>query len=191
MVSKYAAHQRDFNMRKVKLDTKQVYLLYGERCLEAKQRLLATEELKDSWQISAGVYPNKRNPDGAGIQLFKGGWFNDTGGGLHFETWIKKTHHERGELPFVFHIEVGKARAGFGQREFRDEFLACCGDQLTRKGYEINPRYAMEPVRCFRKFTEADFLDVCVKEFLFLSRFGSKIDRSIAKLTKGTKHEGK
>ena len=57
----------------------------------------------------------------------------------------------------MFHIEVGKARAGFGQKEFRDRFLERCGPSLEKAGYVINPRYAIR----------------------FLSKFGDDVDKII------------
>ena len=132
--------------------------------------------------MTAGLYPNDRTPEGAGIQLFRSGWFNKEGKGLILRPGSTKPIVKRGEVPFVFHIEVGKARAGFGQKDFRDRFLASCGALLEQAGYIINPRYAMEPVKCYRPATPDTFATVAAKEFRFLSAFGTEVDRIIEEL---------
>lgn len=165
-----------------KLSTLEVYRLYGDLCMDVERELLQRKTLQSKWRVTAGLYPNDQKPEGAGVQFFRPNWFNEDGKGLHFETWVKKSYHEKGEIPFVLHIEVGKARAGFGQKDFRDLFLEKCGDTLVKAGYVINPKFAMEPVKCQRATTPETFVKVAVKEFVFLSKLGNDVDSIIKEL---------
>ena len=128
--------------QKRKSGTVDIYRQYGELCLQVERELLKRKRISQNWEVRAGLYTDDANPEGAGVQFYRPHWFNEAGKGLHFETWVKKSYHEEEEMPFVFHIEVGKARARFGQKDFRGKFLEDCGDVLVDAEYEINPRYA-------------------------------------------------
>lgn len=169
-------------MKKVKEETADIYRFYGDGYKEAERKLSKRKAIQNTWLINAGLYPNDTSPQGVGFQLYRSNWFNEKGNGLHFESWMAKSYHEKGEVPFVFHIEAGKSRAGFGQKDFSQAFLRRCGDILEEKGYEINTRYALEPVKCFRPMTPKSFVSVVDKEFAMLSKLGKVVDAIISEL---------
>ncbi|TVR46627.1 MAG: hypothetical protein EA425_17005 [Puniceicoccaceae bacterium] len=170
---------------KLKPETAEIYRRYAALFAEARSDLKVGQALKPKgWCVTSGIYPNEVEPQGAGIQVFRTGWFNENGNGVHFETWMKKSYHESGSLPFVLHVETGKARAGFGQKDFQKLFLERAGADLQQHGYSLNERYAMEPVKCCREFTPDSFVSVVTKEFRLLSRFGKTVDTIIEELTK-------
>lgn len=94
----------------------------------------------------------------------------------------EKSYHEDGYAPFVLHVEVGKARAGFGQREFHRLVLDRVGDRFAAQGYELNRGYAMEPVKRIREFQPDTYVPVLLEEFWLLSRYGDEIDALINEL---------
>jgi hypothetical protein len=171
---------------KTKPETAEIYRHYAALLAAVQSDLRNGEALNPKgWHVTSGVYPNETEPQGAGMQVFRPTWLNEKGNGIHFETWMKKSYHEKTEVPFVLHIEISKARAGFGAKELQKAFLDQCGAELEENGYKLNERYAMEPIKRFRAFAPETFVEIVSKEFRFLSRFGKTLDRLIGELSDG------
>lgn len=78
----------------------------------------------DDWEIyNRGAY----------LQLYKGSWYNQNQGGIHFETFIEAKQIKAKSFPICMHAEEDCP----SQQEFIRAFLALEGDRIESwKGYQ-------------------------------------------------------
>ena len=88
-----------------------------------EKRLTQSSWFENDWVIyNRGVY----------LQLYKGNWYNDNQGGVHFETYIEAPQVKQKEFPICMHAEEDCPAA----QTFIQDFLALEGDRIRSwKGY--------------------------------------------------------
>ena len=79
----------------------------------------------DGWEIyNRGVY----------LQLYKDTWYNDSQGGVHFETYIEAPQLRQKAFPICMHAEEDCP----SQQTFIRDFLDSEGEQIRSwKGYDV------------------------------------------------------
>lgn len=58
---------------------------------------------KQGWLTSVHPFP-AANPEGVTFQLFKKGWFNEGGGGIHIESYLSLDSKKQKESYLTFHV---------------------------------------------------------------------------------------
>ena len=88
-----------------------------------EKRLTQSSWFENDWVIyNRGVY----------LQLYKGNWYNDNQGGVHFETYIEAPQVKQKEFPICMHAEEDCPSS----QTFIQDFLALEGDRIRSwKGY--------------------------------------------------------
>jgi hypothetical protein len=130
-----------------------------------------------NWQIHFD-YLNKENPSGVWLQLVRKNWFDAA---LHIETWLRNAQVESCTLTVALHIETSKEKHGISRNDFSKRLLEKEGVRIAGwPGYQINPSYAMEPLKAQVAFTRESLVDVLERELTRLQTLGDTIDETIA-----------
>jgi hypothetical protein len=105
---------------------------------EVEGRLKQSDWFTNEWSASAGEFPG-----GVGLQLSKSNWFNQSGNGIHFESWINRAELKRRTVPVVLHVETafpGKKKA------FLQLLLERRGELIQSwAGYTVSTTNSMQP----------------------------------------------
>lgn len=134
------------------------------------------------WKITAGPYPpDAEKPKSIGIQLYRDTWFNDSGRGIHFESWMTNADVARGTASVVLHIESRKERTGINGKKLVQALLQSAQDRIRSwEGYEIKPNYTMQPFGRRLAVTPENLAPLLQAELGKLAeQLGDEIDRAI------------
>ena len=163
---------------------------YKRKLDQVAKRLHDTGPFRKGWKMKSEYYPDADFPKGAALQLYREGWFNDEGKGVHLETWLKDSLNRSRKVDIVLHIETSKARTGFTGRDLLDRIIADAGQVLSdlgEYGYKISPTWVLQPVSVRRPFSDEDIVDIIAKEFERLNPLGDVVDRALNQFPKAQK----
>lgn len=143
---------------------------------EARRNLEGRKEFED-WIIGVSYFPDGDEPQGVSIQLSRPGWFNESGKGIHFETWIMEKELATKKLRFVMHVLHQDFFPGTEKRPWAFLWPFLEDPDVMRfaqewKGFKLGRSV---PLKGERKFADTP-TDVIVAEFAHFRQLGDKID---------------
>jgi hypothetical protein len=155
-----------------------IFIEYYPLFRRLERTLAARPWFAEGWAISIG------NADGLiYLQLYKPGWHNGNGRGIHLETWVSGDVLAVMSAPVVMHVE----REVPSRELFNRLFIERAADVLdTLDDYRVSKRNIME--RCARRvsFTKPTFVRDIAAEFDRLQRLGPIIDDVLRDVRRAT-----
>jgi len=141
---------------------------------------------KEGWRARVSLY-KKHPPVVASMHIYKDGWFNDEGGGIHFETFVGPKEEKNSSVNVVLHllhtptIPGTKIKRAELSKLVVDKTYAMITDW---PGYHFKVgKYGMQPFSKTIEFDDETLTTVLTTEFARLCRnLGPVIDSSLKKL---------
>jgi hypothetical protein len=138
---------------------------------------------KEKWKYSIHDYPPGK-PEGVTLQVFKPGWLNDDGQGIHFESYLWLDERKRKKTYLTLHLLHHKRIPGTAlpriklSKPFVD---AVYSEVKTWKGYQFRTgKYGTQPFTLFLDGTDDDFAQDVSKELSRLCRsLGAQLDKTL------------
>jgi hypothetical protein len=146
--------------------------------IELERSLEAMDWFGDDWHTEVGYYGGDE-PRGVSFRLYKSGWFNDTGGGIHFESWIGNADLKRGAVPAALHIETNSENTGIKRGQFNKAILEEGAPLMDQwRDYKVSPNSYQTLIR-YLPLTAENFIGELKTEYTRLQRLAPIIDRII------------
>ena len=168
-------------MGKILTDEYEAFLKEGLLAYQKAESILKKRTWfeKGPWRTAISYYENPRTK-GVGFQLFKPGWFNDEGKGIHLETAVAEYSFRHSSTDFFLHIETSKERAGFSAKDFHEALKSEADNIFDQfEDYKQYPNWPLQPLMGRFPFEMATLDHLVVKQLSRLRSFAACIDKLI------------
>jgi len=151
---------------------------YYQALIELEQSLAAMNWFGNDWHTEVGYYGGDE-PLGVSFRLYKNGWFNDTGAGIHFESWIGNADLKRGSVPVALHVETSSESTGIKRGQFNKAILEEGAPLMDEwRDYKVSPNSYQTLIRHL-PLTAGSLVGELKTEYARLQRLAPIIDRVI------------
>jgi hypothetical protein len=145
-----------------------IFIEYYPLFKKLEAELAAAPWFADGWTLYTGHFN-----EGIFLHLYKPGWHNDRGRGIHLETWVSIDGARNGSLPLVLHCE----RDLPDRDAFNARFIERAWDLMASwPGYTLSRANRME--RFIKRFplSKRTFVRTLAAEFGRVSAVGAVVD---------------
>lgn len=145
---------------------------------ELAKRLKSKDWCNKDWEVNVAYFGegNRRIPC---FGLQKKNWFNNPGGGIHFESWIGNADLERSAVPITLHVEASYEKTGIVRGKLYDHILKHGKGIIdSLEGYTVHPK-SFQFLINRTPFTEATLLNIMERDYCKLARLAPIIDAAI------------
>jgi hypothetical protein len=152
-----------------------IFIEYYPVMLRVEAALAACEWFADGWAISIRHFSG-----GIALQLYKTGWHNAAGRGIHLETWISIDGVADTSVPVVIHAE----REVPGRERFNRMFIERSREIMAKwSGYRISRNGTMEHCIIRVPLIRRMLVKRLTAEFTRLAEVGDIIDGILVEMS--------